>query len=385
MTSWLFLASSPRHALLAAGAALAEPAVDSHLYVIEHLPRPSVTTWLEVLGGWEASPFRSLTRLAGDWRAEAPEGRGLARLAWKRATLARYRRANRRALARDVERLAPSAVWVGTDTYLEAQWALARAKRRDPAARGAYLEDGTAAYARTFRESRASRLFALRRLRDAARRARYGSFWRPAPVPGTSPWIDEAWLAFPELAVAELAGKELRALAPEPFRGAAFRSLAERAARALGADPARLAETSLVLALTRSTVAKRLPRYAESVRELVRELTASGRRVAVKHHPREGDPDFLPLRGIEGVDVVPAALPLELLLLLSRAPELAVVADVSTALLAARWLRPDARVVALRTAPSGTEAGEYLRRELAALGVPVVDEPRGVRAALARI
>ncbi len=377
----VFFASSPRHVLIAAGVALSDAVEgDAHLYFIEHIPRADVEEWLEILAGWSESPFRSVTRLGGDWRAALGDGGTLPRFVAKRLVKSRLRRANRALLADDFSKLTPEKVWVGCDTYYESQLALSFAKRHRPGARGAYLEDGTAAYARTFREGRLSRLLRLKRVGDLAKRLTYGSWWRGVRVQGTSPWIDEAWLAFPELAIADLAGKELHTLAPEAFSGAAFRGFAERAARAFGADPEALASTSLILVATRSTVARYVPGYVESMRLLVSELVDSGVRVAVKLHPREPEPDFLSFRGQVGVDIVPGALPFELLLRLVRDPEPFVIGDISSALLSARWLRPDARVIALRSAPEGSPAGRYLEHELTELGIPIARDPCAVAA-----
>jgi hypothetical protein len=377
--SHVFLASSPRHVLLAAGAVCSgEVRGDAHLYVVEHLPRASVERWMDVLLDWESSPFRSVTRLDGDWRPEVGDRSGLARHLAKRGTKARFRRENGVQLEAELGRLRPEKVWVGCDTYYEAQLSLAVAKGLRPEARGAYLEDGTAAYERTFRESGVSRALQLKRARDLARRFLYGSWWRGPEVPGTSPWIDEAWLAFPELAVEELRAKELRRLSPEPFRGPELGELARSSSRAFGADPGALADASLVVALTRSTVARFVPGYVEGMTAVVEELLARGSRVALKFHPRERDPGFLPVADRAGVDVVPSALPFELLLGLSRSPELAVVGDVSTALLSTRWLLPDARVVALRCAPEGTAPGRYLDAVLERLEIPVLRDPSAV-------
>ncbi|HVF34693.1 MAG TPA: hypothetical protein VND91_05160, partial [Candidatus Saccharimonadia bacterium] len=69
------------------------------------------------------------------------------------------------------------------------------------------------------------------------------------------------------------------------------------------------------------------------------------REVAVKYHPREDERDALSLEGA-GARLLPHGLPAELAFTRLRRGGI-VLGEASTALLAARWLRPDLRVMDL--------------------------------------
>lgn len=369
----LFLASSPRHLLLAAGLALeAGPESSSVLLFIEHVRAEAVTRYLELVGGWTSSPFGRLERLRADWRPELGEGafRGFRKRACKR----RFRDENRRTLDALVEEVRPTHVYVGCDNYYESQYLLRRAKAADPGVRGALLEDGTAVYDYDFRRR------PLRRQRDLVRRLSYGSWWRPCPIIGTSGWLDEAWVAFPELVLEELRGLDLFQLPAATFRGPAFRELAAAAGERFGVDLDAIRRASLVVVLTRSMVAARIPGYADTVVALVESFLEAGETVAVKYHPRETDKGFVPLAGRSGVHEIAGELLFEFVVALVESDELTVVGDVSTALLATRWLHPGVRLFALRHGTDGP-GSDYLAKPFRALDIPVESDPRRIRAA----
>jgi hypothetical protein len=64
----------------------------------------------------------------------------------------------------------------------------------------------------------------------------------------------------------------------------------------------------------------------------------------------------------------------EMLMVLVSNPEFLVVGDASTALIGARWLRPDLRMVALRHDPGGV-AGHYLEKIFEGIGVTIESDP----------
>jgi hypothetical protein len=103
------------------------------------------------------------------------------------------------------------------------------------------------------------------------------------------------------------------------------------------------------------------PALGAALRGLVADLAARGERLAVKYHPREVEADPAGLLASGEALALPSALPMELLLPLLR-PGACIVGEASTALLAARWLRPDLRVFDL-----GLGQGDYLERSRALL------------------
>ena len=371
----VYLASSPRHLLLAAGLALEAGAGSTNaLYFVEHVRADAVARYLDLVRNWGASPFDEVRPLRGDYRPELERAGATARGLHKRALKRRFREENRVLLEERVEQEPPTRVFVGCDNFYESQLLLWKAKAADPAARGILLEDGTAIYDYEFRKR------PLSRPRDWLRRVSYGPWWKSCPIIGTSGWLDEAYVAFPELVLEELQGLELHKLSASTFKGPAFRELARATAESFGVDLEPIREASLIVVLTRSTVAARIPGYAETIVELCETFLEMGETVAVKYHPRETDKDFVPLLGRPGIHEIPSAVLFELVVTLVESPNLTVVGSVSTALLATRWLHPSVRILALRHGTDGP-GSDYLAKPFKALDIPVVSDPRSIREA----
>jgi hypothetical protein len=106
--------------------------------------------------------------------------------------------------------------------------------------------------------------------------------------------------------------------------------------------------------VSHSSVSGRIAGYQAAMRGIVEQLAAGGAAVGVKYHPRQAEPDYLQLTTIERTTLLPQGLPLEFLYI-RRAPPVAgagrplrvIVGDISTTLLTARWLAPEARCISL--------------------------------------
>jgi hypothetical protein len=365
----IYVSSTPHHILLSAAIALTEKSTtDGHLLVVEHHSAASVRQYVSVLERWEDSPFTTVEVLRSDYRPHLGGSKWPVRDLKRMLVKKRFRAANRRKLDDAIERWRPRRVYVGADSYFEGQYALYRAKAADPATRGIYVEDGTAAYDYTFKVE--GFRGTLERIKSLGKKLRFGPWWRHVVHPGTSDLIDESWVAFPDLVIEELARKPLHALPSDTLERPAFRSLMTALGNEFGVDVEKMRRASLIVALTRSSVAKLLPGYEETMRKLCHELAEAGHMVAVKYHPREYDERFVRLPEHENLYVVPPRILFEALVSLPEDPGFTVIGDVSTALIATRWLRPSARVIAVRHVVGGDRAAAaYLAATFAALGI----------------
>lgn len=327
--SALYLASTPLVALLAAAHARAQR-VPAWLVLIEDYA--DAARWGRLLQGWRDNPFQRIERVAGR-ASEARAGTPLARL---RARHALRRQALATLAALDAE-LEPAQVLVGNDRRPETQYALELASRRRGQACGGYLDDGLFTYVG---DAHARPL--ARALVDAPlKRLAWGRWWQSAEQVGTTRWITQAWLAWPQLARDRDPARRRHPLPRAWCMDRAMARLARLAGREFLGHGAR-PRHGLVLALPHSRV---LGAAAPRLRELVAALTGAGVACAVKYHPREHGPDPAGLAAA-GASVLPAGIALELLA--ARLPRNATVAgEASTALAAARWLRPDLRVLDL--------------------------------------
>ncbi len=362
----MFLASSPRHVLLSAGLAL-EKGGENHLYFIEHVPAQDVTSYFDLFSRWKSSPFSSTTRLRGDYRPDLANSRGVVRRLRKEVLKRQYRRSNRRLIERTFRDLEPDNIFVGCDNFYEAQYALHFAKKMNPSTVGIYIEDGIGAYDNIIPR------FRFRHFRDLVRKLSYGRWWKLCPVVGSSGWLEEGYVAFPELVIDELKKLRLHPLSREVFLTPEFGELARSMAEHFGVELDRLNDVSLVVIVTRSGVARFLPGYSETISRLCASVVAAGRKVAVKFHPRETEPGFIPLAQSPRVYIVPAPTMFELLLTIIDNPQVTVIGDMSSCMVATRWLRPGFRVIALRHKTTGV-IGSYMEDVFAKLGVSVEDD-----------
>ncbi len=365
-----FIASSPRHVLLQASLALAQCRGRSNrLYLTEHIPAAGVGAYLDALAGWKSSPFEHVAYLEADWRPHVAALPNPWRVVAKRRLKWRFRADNRRRLDADLRSHPPQAIYVSCDNFYESQYLLHRASRANSLVRRIYVEDGTSAYEYTFRES------PLRnRLKDLRRAVNYGLWWRPCSLPGASGWLEEGYLAFPELAHEKLKALRLHQLPADGLLVPEMLELARLLGLRFELDVERVRRAEVIVAVTNSRWSHLLPDYRQNMARICEHLLGAGKSLVLKQHP--GDvvrSDPLGLGERQGIYVAPQALPFELLMMLAERDDATVVGDASTALLSTRWLRPGARVIALRHAPGGID-GTYLERVFRSIDVTVETE-----------
>lgn len=363
-----FVASSPRHLLLFAGLALEHAARDDNrLFFIEHVPQSAVAAYLSMLGQWRASPFAGAEALEADYRpllGSAKKG------ALKRA----FRSRNRARIDAALAERAPDAVYVACDDFFESQYLLHRSKLIKPDRRGIYVEDGVSVYEHSYQNQHVRN-----RPKEWARTLRYFPWWRRSLVPGTSGWLDEGFVAFPDLVLEPFKQMRLDALPRARYTSPELGQLGRLWAEAFGVDAAALNRCDVLIAVTHTKWSGLLPGYRDRMRAICRRLLDGGKRVAIKPHPRDPTPDPLGLEDHPNLYRVPSQVMFEVLAVCIENPALLVVGDASTSVAATRWLRPEWRVVALRHDPGGVDS-HYLARLFAASGVEIEADPEALLA-----
>lgn len=343
--SALYLLSTPLHLFVASGVARArsgtgEPERARALFVDQ--ARSEDHPYAACLEAWSASPFESVHVLPARPR------RALAKPLYRRRQLA--------VLAEHVGELRPARVFGGNDRRVEFQGAVRAARALDPAARGAYLDEGAFTY-----EGRPTPR--RERLVDEwLKRLAYGGFYRTPETVGASVWTDEAWVAFPEHVHPAVAARELHRVPSEWFQGPAMEELGRRILERFAVDASSLDELDVLLTTPHAKVLAREPRLVPELRAVVDDLLAAGLVVGVKAHPRSGGD---PLGVADRVRTVPAGACFEALLPLLRGTT--VVAEGVSTLLTTRWLRADLRAVGLADEVLGGPPAR--RRLLDAIGV----------------
>ncbi len=365
MKRGLYIASTPMIALLSAFVARAQPG-RARLLLLEDFD--AAERLQALLRNWRDNPFEEILRLPGRYTEHqrgAPDrargGRAFLRRVQVKRALRRETLAAIAALDADYQ---PDTVWLGNDRKVETQFALhLAAARTGSTSPGRYLDDGLYTYLGDVRQRPW-----VRRIDRLVKRLTYGRWWQRTEHAGTSSWIGEAWLAFPEFAPACYLPPQVRALPRAWF--------ANRAAVRLSADAARGFQLPRrwsrgcggVLVLPHSNQLRDNPALAGRLQARVRRAAAQGQPLALKYHPREVEADPGDLVGAGAARVLPALLPMELLLPLLP-PRSLLLGEGSTALLAAGWLRPDLEVRDLGLSEGGYSA--RARALFARAGIPV--------------
>lgn len=315
MAKHLFMASTPFNVLTAAMVAFELPQGDvAELGLIDQTS--TTTTFREALLSWQNSPFANIRLLS-----EKASGKGK-----RRQRLQGFRR-----IRQCLQELQPDWIYTGNDRRIEFQFSMAHSN-----ARGVYLDDGTYSYL-----GRKTHWLKDRVLDNMAKKVAYGRWWKQPPAIGASAWIDHSILAFPNSALPILKNKTCKPL-PNNLQRPEFAQLAQIC---LGEQPMTLGTLDGLLLLPHSSV------MSDQQQALGQWLDSCGADIAYKHHPRTGhelqSADMavrhwqLPARAW----AVPAAIPMEMLLpLLPQHCKIS--GDVSTALLTAKWLRPELDVSA---------------------------------------
>lgn len=235
-------------------------------------------------------------------------------------------------------------VCVGNDRHVEFQSVVYFLRKVRPDVRTVYLDEGLFSYV----GRKASQSFAERWLDQGLKKLVYGFWWQTPPTIGASKYIDEVWLAYPDLACSVLQTKSKRPLPLSGIAGDAFQTFIGCWA-GLYDLPARLDNVDYVLTVTDEKNFSRFPHYREALTQLVTLLVEQDKKVAVKYHPNANGCDLLGLGAIsEKVAILPSAIPFEVLLpLLSRAT---LIAEFSSTLLTARLLVPEIVIWSIRHA-----------------------------------
>jgi hypothetical protein len=325
----LIVAYTPYHVLLAT-AALQHSPDENHLAIVRDFG--AAAEMASVLPRSTVRAFASAVALGGCFGVGTRMRR---QFSYRRSAVE---------IARHAREIVPDQIWVGNDARPESHAAFRAVARMRAAPAGVFIEDGMTAYA-------ASVTRPLSLWEQAAGYVLFGRLWSGISVLGTSPLVSGGLFTHPDIVRAELSHLAKTPVSRDALLSPAMQTLAADMVRGAGGDPGRIAGADAVVTVTHSNVAARSPDYRRQMLELVRHLLRRHHGIAVKYHPRQAEPDYLGVGTDPRVTLLPRGLPLEYLYVLAAAGSPRrlqhVVGDVSTTLLTARWLVPEARVTSL--------------------------------------
>lgn len=322
------MVTTPLHLFNAIIVAMTKPEWESHLFFIDQ-PKQKKHLYFEALQAWHTSPFASV-------RLYQSRVKGV---------LAKWRmhRKTFDILEKDVEDIAPHRIYVGNDRRIEFAFAVSVARRIDPGLIGGYIDDGAYSYVHHIHKSR---WYKDTFIDVALKRLMYGGWYFRHAVIGASDAVQEAFVALPEFVHKLLKTKRLFKLDTTKLLDDRLKPFTEYLLAPYHLDAGQIEAIDLIFILPHETLLEDFPLFKKTVKQSIESAVRRGLAVGVKYHPRQAVEDPLDFKSIEGILTLPNTLAFEVLLPLFGHP--IIVGDVSTALLTARWLRPDLRVLSLR-------------------------------------
>jgi len=325
MATHLFLASTPFNMLTSAMVAFELPTGDKAYLGLIDQPE-NERAFVSAMNKWQDSPFQQSSLLSR--QAKGKGKRQKRKIAFHN-------------IAQLIDDVKPDKIYTGNDRRIEFQFAMHHSSKQQPRTTGIYLDDGTYSYL-----GRETHWLKDKILDNLVKKLSYGFWWQQPSTIGASDWISQAILAFPESAVAALKAKECHSL-PENLERKEFKLLAQLCLDMFDYPANELTSIDALIMLPHESVAT-----DQTKNKLRYWLVNQGAKIAFKHHPRtlltddQGDKEawLIPDKAIQ----VPAGIPMEVLLPLIQ-PTCLLAGDVSTALLTAKWLRPELEVTAFAT------------------------------------
>lgn len=231
-------------------------------------------------------------------------------------------------------------IYVFNDGGPESQAALYYGKLGNKNAIGVYVEDGIGAYTSYTRNRRSKFKMLMGRLF-------FGMPWKDISVLGTSTWIEEIFVIFPQLVRAELLGKRVKSISSHALLDLPNQTPLSDILSLLNVTIDEWRQIDAVLLLANSVYGNKCATYKQAIKTLVSSANNCGVRLAVKYHPSELKVDYLSIEGFQEILVIPKGLPAELVYIFLPERIKFIIGDLSTSLLTAKWLLSNVTIVSI--------------------------------------
>ncbi|BCN93948.1 hypothetical protein THMIRHAM_17330 [Thiomicrorhabdus immobilis] len=324
----LYLPSTPLNILVAVAhaSAFSEKQVSKMVLIDQKSLEDNV--YFNALYNWQESPFETLDLTFG-------RAKGWHKMAERKQSFAK--------LSELVKVFNPDAIATGSDRRVEFQYAMHTSQSSNVAIEGWYLDDGLYSYAgrpyKYFKDV----------INSLLKKIGYGCWWQEPKTVGASKWIDQAWLFQPDFAVALLQAKQCQLIKPEWFVSNKVKQLSKAILSDFQVNESilrTLQNVGVFLLIPHPNNIKKMTGYEKRIFEFLTFLKQQEIPVAVKYHPRTRQVDPLKLVEEYNVLLLPSGLAFEFILPFLK-KQSHVIGDVGTALLTAKWLRPDLKVTAV--------------------------------------
>lgn len=234
-------------------------------------------------------------------------------------------------------------IFTGTDRRIEFQYAMSVGSGINPGLVGIYVDDGMA----TYLGHKSMHNIAHRYIDPLAKKLLYGWWWKNPITIGSSSWINEVRVAYPELVHESLKSKKVVPIDKEVFRDPRFTALCERLLRFRNVDDQGIRDIDVIVVLTHESF---YPDADAHLDNLVRAVAQhdSSLKIAVKPHPRSEKAELW-RKLYPDILFLDSKVSMELFLPLVK-EQCVIIGDISSALFTANWFGENRHVVAVTLA-----------------------------------
>lgn len=335
----LILVSTFRHFYMSLGLAFSNPSISFHLVFIDQNRVPAenkVFTAASILG----FPFASIDCLPVKLECESK-------------IVARHKGFKR--LGEILLAIKPTEIITGNDRRIEFQYSMNfLSKVLNTPVVGAFIDDGTGSYI-SFQRNSKIRYFTDKYIDTPIKKILYGCWYSRPEVFGGSAWVDVCYLAHPELSPRALIDKKHVDLKREYYIGEIAKKYFSDFSCLLDGVVIPKLSGGVLFILPHTSMIKTMYGSNDKLKRIL--ISAASKyscNIYYKYHPRElGDPLSLSGLGTQLTSSIPAELYFSIMNF-----DL-IIGDVSTALMAAKWLLPNADV---RYLPVATLEGEQVAK-----------------------
>lgn len=292
---------------------------------------------------WKGNPFSEVYSFQGQFKGTASKAKQRKELFNKIKAL--------------VEELQPDHIFTGNDRRMEFQYAKYIASKANREVTGHYLDEGTFTYLGRRPANPVGHY-----MDNIIKKVIYGSWWQEPETIGSSDKVSHIYAAFPDFVDERLREKQVHQLDSSGFMSEEIGELCRLLLLQKGVSISDIKKIDGIITLPFESIYKADKNYKDRISKIIEE--AKGK-IAIKYHPRDKVDDYFGFLD-EDVILFPATVPFEAVLPVLR-NGVKIFGDVSSTLLAARWLRPDLKVVSYR----GAEVDPKLEELFVKIGIEI--------------
>ena len=296
---------------------------------------------------WSTSPFNEICIFSGKNKGLLDKLRSRKKIFFKIKTL--------------VKKYKPSNIFTGNDRRIEFQYAMHCANQYRKTT-GNYLDEGIYSYLGRKESNRFSDMY----IDNFIKKLTYGFWWKNPPTVGGSVWIDNVFAAFPDHIHSLLKNKTVNKLPADYFDNKAIKALSNEIIRNSGLNPQVIRDIDVFLTLPHESLVKGNDEYLREIHNIIGTVKNSGKTIAFKPHPRD-ETEWYALFKSSNVVELPQKANFEAII--SLLENVTLLADLSSTLLIAKWLKPSLSIYAIKTSGQNSQFLSLF----ASVGIEVID------------